>query len=293
MPALRNSKLVHTYAIREGRKVVVHSDYFKRYGSKPEEILRYLLEWGRTDVSELNEKFGAKTSRPGRFFKTWLELMLDDGVLTGDRGSVGMSADWREALKRVQARTDEEADNRRQTKKYAERRRNYRERLAGEKRGEIAKSDPTPELAGPEKVREIVEAAEKRDREARLEDQRRKVGVTAEVFLEDALQDVSGFGWRELRALWAAKGGRSEDLRRAVKDSYEFRRDHDNGPLYVVRTGSVPNPEGEPATVAILREPDRMDETKKGDWRSHPLDCECEECSAPMPVRYARPWSGA
>ncbi len=49
VPALRNSKLVHTFGRREGRRVVVHSDYFKRYGSKREEILRRVIAAGRVD----------------------------------------------------------------------------------------------------------------------------------------------------------------------------------------------------------------------------------------------------
>jgi hypothetical protein len=73
------------------------------------------------------------------------------------------------------------------------------------------------DLAGPGRAAEIVAKAEERDHAARVEEQRRKVGVTAETFLKDALQDVSGFGWLELQALWVAKGGKREDLRRAVR----------------------------------------------------------------------------
>jgi hypothetical protein len=128
----------------------------------------------------------------------------------------------------------------------------------------------------------------------------------------DALRDASGFGWRELRALWKAKGGKLEDLRRAVKDPYRFRREYDGGPLYVQRTGTDPESEREPAPVAILHEPENLTkphissftlippnlkkpETERPppeDWRSHPLDCECPDCAAPMPT-YARAWSGA
>jgi hypothetical protein len=170
-------------------------------------------------------------------------------------------------------------------------------------------------MAGPERVREIVEAAENRDQAARVEEQRRKVGTTPETFLADALQDASGFGWRELRALWTAKGGKSEDLRRAVKYPYRFQREYTGGPLYVERTGGEPAPACDPAPVTVLREaedltkPDMLDiqtaapippnlkkpetESPPGDWRLHPLDCECHECLAPMPIRYARAWSGA
>jgi hypothetical protein len=287
LPALRNSKLVHTYIPKNGRArgEVVHSDYFKRYGAKGEEILRYILRWGRPDGAELHERFGSKTSRPGRFFRTWVQPMIDDGVLAGDRGGVEMVPDWGRALERVRAKTDEEGDNRRQSEKYAERRRRYLERLGAEKRGEIAPPERTPKLAGPEKVREIREVAERRDQAARVEEQRRKVGTTAETFLADALQDVSGFGWRELRALWIAKAGKPEDLRRAVRHPYRFQREHDSGPLYVERGGAAPEPEREPAPVAILHEQE--------DWRSHSLDCECHECLSPMPMRHARAWSGA
>jgi hypothetical protein len=287
VPALRNSKLVHTYIPKKGRArgEVVHSDYFKRYGAKREEILRYVLRWGRADGAELHKRFGSKTSRPGRFFRTWVQPMINDGVLAGDRGGVEMAPDWARALESVRDRTDEEGDNRRQSEKYAERRRRYLERLGAEKRGEIAPPERTPDLAGPEKVREFVEAAEKRDHAARIEEQRQKVGVTPEVFLADVLQDASGFGWRELRALWMAKGGKPEDLRRAVKHPYRFNREGGKGALYVEWTGTAPEPEREPAPVAILHEPE--------DWRSHPLDCECQECLSPIPTRHARAWSGA
>lgn len=276
MPALRNSKLVHTWGRRNGRRVVVHSDYFKRYGAKGEEILRYLLERGRVDVADLRDRFGSRTSRVGGFFKMWVKPMVGDGVIVGDAGSVEPSPNWLEALEQVRSRTDEQLDNRLQDIKIADQQKAFRQ-------AKDRPTDPTPELAGPERVAEIVAAAEEREHAARVQEQRRKVGVTAEVFLADALQDASGFGWRELRALWIAKGGRPEDLRRAVRDPYQFRRDHDTGPLYVVRAGVAREPAHEPAAVAVLRE-------SVEDWRSHPLDCECYECLAPVPIKYARAW---
>jgi len=308
LPALRNSKLVHTWGRKNGRRVVVHSDYFKRYGAKGEEILRHVLERGAVEVAQLRERFGSRTSRPGRFFKTWIKPMLDDGVIVGGAGSVEAAPDWSEALERVQNRTDELLDNRLQDRKYADQQRAFRQ-------AKDLPTDPTPEMAGPERVREIVEAAENRDQAARVEEQRRKVGTTPETFLADALQDASGFGWRELRALWTAKGGKSEDLRRAVKYPYRFQREYTGGPLYVERTGGEPAPARHPAPVTVLLQaedltkPDILDiqmaapippnlketkvESPAGDWRLHPLDCECHECLAPLPIRYARAWSGA
>jgi hypothetical protein len=299
VPALRNSKLVHTYAMREGRKVVVHSDYFKRYGSRCEEIFRYIVRVGGADEGELLDKYGSELTRPRAFRRRYLKEMLDDGVCVRDGSRILPAVNWPAALERVRARTNEDEDNRCQSEKYAARRRNYRERLAGEKRGEIAESEPTPELAGPEKVREIVEAAEKREHAARVEEQRSKVGMTPEVFLADALRDVSGFGWRELRGLWIAKGGKPEHLRQAVKHPYRFRREGGDGPLYVERIGATPEPEREPAPVAVLREPENLrkpeiesrPEKVDGIHRHGPL-CECEWCEAPVQLRYARAQSG-
>jgi hypothetical protein len=284
LPALRNSKLVHTWGRKNGRRVVLHSDYFKRYGAKGEEILRHILALGRVDMADLWDKFGSRTSRVGGFFKTWVKPMLDDGVILGDAGSVEAASDWLEALERVRARTDEQLDNRLQDAKIADQQKAFR-------RAKDLPTDPTPELAGPERAREIVEAAEKRDHATRVEEQRRKVGTTPETFIADALEGNSGFGWRELGALWKAKGGKTEDLRRAVKAPYRFRREYDGGPLYVERIGAMPEPERDPAPVAVLREPENLTKphiSPPEDWRSHPLDCECDECLAPMPMRYAR-----
>ena len=290
LPALRNSKLVHTWGRKNGRRVVVHSDYFKRYGAKGEEVLRYVLEHGRVEVSELLGKFGSKTARRGRFYKTWVKLMVDDGVLAGDAGSVEASPDWPQALERVQARTDEQLDNRLQDRKIADQQRAFRQ-------AKDLPTDPTPGLAGPERAWEIIAEAEKRDEGARVEEQRRKVGMTAEVFLADALQDTSGFGWREARALWVAKGGRPEDLRRAVKHPYRFNREGGSGSLYVERRGLVPDLAREPARISVLRETENLREPEAEsppaeDWRSHPLDCECPDCAAPIPT-YAKTWRGA
>jgi hypothetical protein len=305
VPALRNSKLAHTFIWHEGRKMVVHSDYFKRYGPKREEIIRYVLERGPVETAELHERFGGRTSRPGRFFNTWVKQMVDDGVFVGGFGSVEVSPDWRNALERVRARGYEDEDNHRQSEKYARRRREFLKRLESEERGAVAKPDFTPKTYGPERTAEIVSRAQERDGAARVEEQRRKVGTTPETFLADALQDASGFGWRELRALWIAKGGKPEDLRRAVKPPYRFRREHDGGPLYVEKRGAseAAEPERERTPVSVLREPPAVEPDNLAlvaglgaepveNWRSHSLDCECVWCASPMPS-YARDWNKA
>src|SRR5215208_3961372 len=333
VPALRHPKVILYWAMKSGGRVVADSHYVWRLAEQRAEIMRHALDVGpRVPVADLMPRFATERTRQRDFVRRVLRPLtgrrLDKDLVTGEIVEVDIGpplaklerdpdgtlmfcprSDWLEALEEHRERTDEIEDARRQSKKHADQRKNYRERRD-------APTDPMPELAGPEKVREIVEAAEKRDRVARVEEQRRKVGTTPETFLADALQDVSGFGWRELRALWMAKGGEPEDLRRAVKDPYRFNREGGKGALYVERrTGgpvTVAGPDREPAPVAVLREPENLTkphispaapippnlkkpetESPAGDWRSHPLACECDECLAPMPVRYARAWSGA
>ncbi len=282
VPALRNSKLVHTFARKGGRRVVVDSAYFWRYGKKREEMFRYVLELGGTTEADLHAKFGTKCSRLREFRRVWIKPMVDDGVLLVNGSDVLPATGWRVALDEVQIRTDEKLDNRLQDIKIADQQRAFRQ-------AKDLPTDPTPELAGPERMAEIVARAEKRDREVRVEEQRRKVGMTAEVFLADALQDaVSGFGWRELRALWMAKGGKAEDLRLAVRNPYQFRRDHDSGPLYVVKAieGHSALAEREPAPVAVLGGP-KMPEKVDGIYH-HDAFCDCDWCETPVQPSYAR-----
>lgn len=284
LPALRNPKLVHTWARKDGRRVVVDSHYFFRYGKKREAIICYVLELGGADEAEIHEKFGSKSSRLRDFRRIWIKPMVDDGVFVVDGGRILPAPDWPDALERVRERTDEEQDNRLQDQKYSKQRKAYRQ-------AKDNPTDPTPKLSGPERAAEIVAASEKRAHASRVEEQRRKVGMTPEVFLADALRDASGFGWRELRALWTAKGGKSEDLRRAVRGPYRFRRNGD-GPLYIERReagiAARPEPERGPASVAVLRETPKVN----GVYEHGPL-CDCEWCAIPLQPKYAKAWSGA
>jgi hypothetical protein len=236
-PALRNSKLVHTFEYEGRKRIVVDSQYFRRYGSKRELIVRYLLECGAygVETAELMEKFGSRTARPGRFFETWLKPMVDDGVMRGDLESVELAPDWREALERVRERTDEDGDNQHQSEKYKRQRVAYRKRIEAERRGEVPEPEPVPELAGPQRVAEIFAADAERDHAARVEEQRRKAGVTAAVFLADEMADAPAMRWREMRERWIMRGGRGGDLRAAVvAGPFGFRREPgDDGNLYV------------------------------------------------------------
>lgn len=192
VPALRASKLVHTYAMREGRRVVVHSDYFKRYGAKGEETIRHVHAAGCVRTSELLEAYGGKTSTLRRYFETHIAPKIKDGVLRGDLETVEMAPGWREALERVRAETDEDRDNRLQTAKYQERRRAYRTR-------DRRPADLEPALMGKEKVREVV--SEMREREVQ----------PALAFVRNTLDRNGGVLRLELLSdLWTEHTGRDE-----------------------------------------------------------------------------------
>jgi hypothetical protein len=301
VPELRHSKCVHTWGRREGRRVVVDTEYVFRLAKQRQELVMYLLDrGGEATEEELLGRFGSRTTRPWDFRRrkiapltgwrysrdkeTGRELRLEVGppLVECEGGMVRLLPEWREALEEHRRATDEHGDNRRQEAKMDDASRAWRERDRS-----LADEQPSP-LRGKEEMRGILRAAKERDHAARIEEQRSKVGMTAEVFLADALQDASGFGWRELRALWVAKGGDTEGLRRAVKRPYRFRRECDGGPLYVERVGGgdAAELERETAPVAVLRE--KSEEA----WRKHPLDCECTDCLAPMPYSYARTWGG-
>jgi DNA-binding MarR family transcriptional regulator len=294
VPALRNPKVVHTWEREDGRRVVVDSHYYWRYGKKREEILRYVLEIGDADETDIHERFGSRSSRLRDFRRTWITPMVDDGVLVTDDGIIRPAPYWADALERVRDRTGEEQDNRLQDQKYAQQSRAYREARNNP-------TDPTPDLAGRERAKRIVAEAEKRDHAAQVEEQRHKVGMTADVFLADTLQDVSGFGWRELGDLWRVKGGRTDDLRRAVRRGpYRLYRVYDGGPLYVEKREpkSEPEPEREPAPVTVLREPEPVQRHRTGPQlrdgiHHHGPFCDCEWCDTPLPTRYASAYAGS
>jgi hypothetical protein len=155
--------------------------------------------------------------------------------------------------------------------------------------------DEEPGLMGRERVEEIVAAAERRAHAARMKEEVRKVGVTVEAFLEDSLSHASGFNWRELRALWVAKGGDPERLRRAVKEHYDFNRDYADGPLYVIKTSGEAIPEHDPAPVVVLRDElssssvveAKMPEKGDDGIYHHGAFCDCEWCIAPLQPKYA------
>ncbi|HEV2093598.1 MAG TPA: hypothetical protein VGR18_10580 [Rubrobacter sp.] len=265
-PPLRSSKLVHTYGMREGRRVVIHSDYFKRYGPKREEIIRHVLGAGCVRTCELRDKFGARGTGPARFFRTWIELIVKDGVFRGDLESVEMAPGWREALEGVRERTDEPKDNRLQTAKFKDRRLAYRNR-------DRTPADPTPQLMGKERVRKIT--ARMREREIR----------PALAFVKKTLEPLPWMRLGLLAALWREEGGDAFYLRLAMRRLGCRWRRHTDHPdeVFVYPPDEWPgDPEG-PAEVVPMRPQEahagpRRTAPKVEGVHVHGPECSCWIC---------------
>jgi hypothetical protein len=70
---------------------------------------------------------------------------------------------------------------------------------------------------GPEKVEEIVRERAKEGLEARVEDQRRKVGITAETFVFDKLKALGQIRLALLMEVYEDAGGDPWDIPPAVR----------------------------------------------------------------------------
>jgi hypothetical protein len=275
--------------------VVVDSHYVARLGKRRGEILRHLLENVGASVAELFEHFGPERGRLRDFRRRMLGPLEREEIIALDGENVSLTPAWREVLEQVRERDEEIADARRQADRHAREKKAFRKaRRDG--------WDPTPELMGRERTAEILREREGEAQRADIEEQRRKVGTTAAVFVADELEGVSGVRWRELRDRWIHRGGKGESLRRAVTAGpFRFGRESADGDhLYVYPAGSTKQSHARPAPVAPLRPehraehktadnlrkpqtasniaPPKKEPSKVGGVYVHPPDCECWLC---------------
>jgi hypothetical protein len=308
VPVLRWPKVVHTWARREGRRVVVDSDYIARIGKQGEEIIRYLLKHGRTPAADLLSEFGSKTTRLRDFKRRRLKPLMDRGILTHSEAGEDLAPNWREALERAREESDEIIDNRLQARKVARRkqeRREYYERVRSGA-GEDIKPDTTPDLQGKEHTREALQDNRLEWERQRIEEQRTKVGVTCEVFVHETLERLGRVRFGLLREMWVEKDGKPDHVRFAIKKlGYRLQRLPEFGnALFVFPAPSSKatlEPDQEPAPVVELRgealpEPAKLAEPPSRREDSprivngihvHGALCECEWCADPPAPRYA------
>jgi len=246
VPELRAAKCIHTWGRKDGRRVVVDSEYFYRLSKTRQEILMYLLEeGGEAHEEELLARFGSKSTRLRDFRRRRLAPLMgwryrrdketgqDERLETGPAiiaadadGMVGIVPAWREALEAHRQATDEDGDTARQAEKYREQSRKYRER-------DKSPADEQPnELHGKERVRRNVRERERQDRERWAEQMRRKVGESPLVFLAEELEGVCYALFRDILKRYKYRGGAEHALAQAVgAGPYRFRKV--DGDLYV------------------------------------------------------------
>ena len=279
VPALRWPKVVHTWGRRNGRRIVVDSDYIARVGKQGEEVIRYLLEHGRTSAPELLEMFGARTTRLRDFKRRRIEPLVVRGIVAAHGEELAPA--WREALERAREEGGEIEDNRLQAEKVERRKLERREHFKRVRRGEVPKADPTPTPRGKEHTRRILERHRSRWQAERVEAERQKVGMTAVVFLSDELAGVSGVRFQDLRQRWIERGGKTEDLTRAVRDPsspFRFERDPADDHLYVYPADShkqshTSEARGPAPVVPLNREPRKVNGVYV-----HGPECACWLC---------------
>ena len=67
-----------------------------------------------------------------------------------------------------------------------------------------------------EKWEKVLAERRRGDEQARIEEQRRKVGITAEVFISDRLKELGRIRLGLLREIWIERGGRPSHILPAV-----------------------------------------------------------------------------
>jgi RepB DNA-primase from phage plasmid len=197
--------------------------YVRRLGKHNGAIIDRLVGEGEMHVEELAE---ATNKRPSDLLRRNLSKLEEAGIVFLDGAIVRLADDWQKALqKKRQADGEIEAEER-DRKKYREQSEKYRNR-------DRTPADEEPPLMGPQRVEEIVRERAKEDLKARIEEQRRKVGMTADVFLADEMADVVGVRLVDVMDRWQRRGGEKADLWRAARHGpYRFKREAD-GEQYV------------------------------------------------------------
>jgi len=299
VPELRAPKCLHTWGRKNGRRVVLYSEYFYRLGKPRQEILMHLLECGgEAHEDELLARFGSKTTRLRDFRKRKLspllgwrytrdketrqEVRVETGPPIIERdadGTVRVLPEWHAALEEHRRATDEDGDTERQAKKYQKQSEDYRNRDRTP-----ADEQPNP-LLGKERNKRNVAARAREDRQRWVEEQRQKVGTTALTFLADEIDGEYGVRFRDAADRWhTLQGGSASDLWRAVHyGPFVFRRVQ--GELFI--DPEPPAGNLEPKPVKATPPPERKMPRRVEGVYVHGAGCECEWCAEDLEPRYA------
>ena len=259
------------------------ASYVRRLGKHNGAIIDRLASEGDMHVEDLAE---ATNKRPSDLVRRNLPKLEEAGIVYLDEAIVRLAADWREALeKKRQADGEIEAEER-DRKRYREQSENYRNR-------DRTPADEEPPLMGPKRVEEIVRERAKEDLEARIEEQRRKVGMTAAVFLADEMADVVGVRLVDVMDRWQRRGGERSDLWRAArKGPYCFKREA-AGEQYVEHADGRDEDAYDRKVAECMRNLGAKQDSRSAKRRKAPIEvpmaggvyqhgheCECDWCAA-------------
>jgi hypothetical protein len=257
--------------------------YERRLGKHNCAIIDHLVREGDMRIGDLA---GATNRRPQDLRRRNLPKLAGAGIVFIEGDTVRLAADWRGALERRRDEDGEIAAEERDRKKYREQSENYRSR-------DKTPADEVPPLMGPERVGEIVRERAKEDLEVRIEEQRRKVGMTAAVFLADEMAGVVGVRLGDVMDRWQRKGGQKADLWRAARNGpYRFRREVD-GEQYVEHADGRHEDAYDRKVAECMRNLGEKQDSRSakrrkaptevplvdGEYR-HGQECDCDWCAA-------------
>jgi len=151
-----------------------------------------------------------KTEKGREGLLVWLERARIV-VIEGDM--VSFAPDWLDRLETERELGEEVEMAEIAEQRYKQKRAHYHEHGPIE----AMKTEDPPPLMGPEKVEEIVRERAKEALEARVEDQRRKVGITAETFVFDKLRALGQIRLALLMEIYEDAGGDPWDIPPAVR----------------------------------------------------------------------------
>jgi Domain of unknown function (DUF3854) len=135
------------------------------------------------------------------------------GIVDIDGDTVSLAPEWLDRLETERELGEEVEMAQIAEQRYKQKRADYHNHGPVEA---MQTEDPPP-LMGPEKVEEIVRERAKEDLEARVEDQRRKVGITAETFVFDKLKALGQIRLALLMEVYEDAGGDPWDIPPAVR----------------------------------------------------------------------------
>ena len=176
--------------------------YVRRLGKHNRAIIDRLELEGDMHVDDVAE---AMNKRTRDLLRRNLPKLKEAGIIELDGAMVRLAANWREALERKREADGEVEAEERDRKKYREQAERHRNR-------DKTPADAEPPLMGREKTAEIQAERAKDEEGRRIEEQRRKVGATAETFVHDKVEALGRIRLGLLQDLYADAGGNPKDV---------------------------------------------------------------------------------